>query len=461
MIGGGSADNGGVGAAWVFARSNGVWTQNGSKLVASDAIGLALQGSSVSMSADGTTAIVGGPGDDSGKGAAWVFTASAIVPATIASSFIDASFTVAGVGCSTGTYTTPATLNWTPLAVCTVTFSSPQIVAGVQYVFTKWEDNSTNSMRPIAAPTAPTTYTATFGLAPSAGDSGPMAPSRTNQTLVLKFSHPQGYRQLTVVNALINEYLNGNSACYIAYSQPLQVLYLVNDQGPGSGLSVGLTLGGTGSVSNSQCTVFAPQSLAAGSGNVLTPTLNIAFKNTVTGSKVIYLAAQSIGNLTSGWQTLGVSLIPQATATYPRAVSMTPATGTAATQIVSFIYEDISTTNNLQTACVLINSATDGRQACYVAYYIPGNTLYLYPNNGDGAAASSIVLTGTNVIQNGQCLINTAGSSVIKIGNQLTLNLNITFKSAFSGARGVWTAVQTLGGAQTSAWKAVGAWLVP
>ncbi len=234
VIGGGSADNGGVGAAWVFARSNGVWTQNGSKLVASDAIGLALQGSSVSMSADGTTAIVGGPGDDSGKGAAWVFTASAIVPATIASSFVGASFTVAGVGCSTGTYTTPATLNWTPLAVCTVTFSSPQIVAGVQYVFTKWEDNSTNSMRPIAAPTAPTPYTATFGLAPSAGDSGPMAPSRTNQTLVLKFSHPQGYQQLTVVNALINEYLNGNSACYIAYSQPLQVLYLVNDQGPGA-----------------------------------------------------------------------------------------------------------------------------------------------------------------------------------------------------------------------------------
>lgn len=44
---------------------------------------------------------------------------------------------------------------------------------------------------------------------------------------------------------------------------------------------------------------------------------------------------------------------------------------------------------------------------------------------------------------------------------ELTLNLNIAFKSVFSGARGVWTAVQTLGGAQTSTWKAVGAWLVP
>jgi hypothetical protein len=32
------------------------------------------QGNSVSLSSDGNTAIVGGPGDDNGAGAAWVFT---------------------------------------------------------------------------------------------------------------------------------------------------------------------------------------------------------------------------------------------------------------------------------------------------------------------------------------------------------------------------------------------------
>ena len=44
-----------------------------------------------------------------------------------------------------------------------------------------------------------------------------------------------GFGQLGVVNALINSYLDGNAACYIAFSQPLNVLYLVNDGGPGSG----------------------------------------------------------------------------------------------------------------------------------------------------------------------------------------------------------------------------------
>ena len=50
----------GAGAAWVWTRSGGVWTQQGPKLVGSGAVGSAAQGYSVSLSADGNTAIVGG-----------------------------------------------------------------------------------------------------------------------------------------------------------------------------------------------------------------------------------------------------------------------------------------------------------------------------------------------------------------------------------------------------------------
>src|ERR1700743_2184176 len=44
------------------------------KFFASNPMGLAKQGFSVAVSIDGTTAIVGGPFDDQGAGAAWVFT---------------------------------------------------------------------------------------------------------------------------------------------------------------------------------------------------------------------------------------------------------------------------------------------------------------------------------------------------------------------------------------------------
>jgi hypothetical protein len=50
-----------------------LWTQQGSKLVATGAIGQALQGSSVSLSGDGDIAIIGGPFDDAQAGAVWVF----------------------------------------------------------------------------------------------------------------------------------------------------------------------------------------------------------------------------------------------------------------------------------------------------------------------------------------------------------------------------------------------------
>ena len=74
---GGNDDNSAAGAAWVWTRSGGVWTQQSTKLVGSGAVGNANQGDSVSLSADGNTAIVGGPGDNSGAGAAWVFAAGA------------------------------------------------------------------------------------------------------------------------------------------------------------------------------------------------------------------------------------------------------------------------------------------------------------------------------------------------------------------------------------------------
>ena len=65
-----------TGAVWVFTRSDGEWIQEGQKLVGTGAIGQASQGWSVALSADGNTAVVGGPADNNYSGAVWVFTRS-------------------------------------------------------------------------------------------------------------------------------------------------------------------------------------------------------------------------------------------------------------------------------------------------------------------------------------------------------------------------------------------------
>jgi hypothetical protein len=105
---GGPGDNTSVGAAWVFTRSGGVWTQQGSKLVGTGAVGNAFQGSSVALSGDGNTAIVGGPDDqpvgEVGIGAAWVFTRSGgvwtqlgskLVGTGVVDSYVDQGWSVA------------------------------------------------------------------------------------------------------------------------------------------------------------------------------------------------------------------------------------------------------------------------------------------------------------------------------------------------------------------------------
>ena len=71
---GGPADDGGKGAAWVFTRIGTSWFQQGNKLVGTGAVGNGFQGYVVALSADGNTAVLGGYQDDSFKGAAWIFT---------------------------------------------------------------------------------------------------------------------------------------------------------------------------------------------------------------------------------------------------------------------------------------------------------------------------------------------------------------------------------------------------
>jgi Big-like domain-containing protein/FG-GAP repeat protein len=66
-----------IGAAWVFVRSGGVWSQQGPKILPNDRAGATSDfGTSVALSADGNTALIGGDFDNAFDGAAWVFTRS-------------------------------------------------------------------------------------------------------------------------------------------------------------------------------------------------------------------------------------------------------------------------------------------------------------------------------------------------------------------------------------------------
>ena len=73
---GGPAGLAGHGAVWVFTRSGSAWSQQGPMLSGGEEAGESHIGASIALSGDGNTVLTGGPGDDSYAGAAWLFTRS-------------------------------------------------------------------------------------------------------------------------------------------------------------------------------------------------------------------------------------------------------------------------------------------------------------------------------------------------------------------------------------------------
>src|SRR5208282_4267367 len=106
---------------------------------------------------------------------------------------------------------------------------------------------------------------------------------------------------------LINGFIDGIGACYVAYVESANTLYLVDDGGDAGGPFAGsMLLNGSGSIQNSQCRIDGAGSSATGNGNTLTLTLNVLFFEGFLGNQAVYSAARDIsGNNNTGWQALG------------------------------------------------------------------------------------------------------------------------------------------------------------
>ena len=70
---GGPQDNSGVGGVWVFTRSAGKWSQLGGKLTGGGEKLKGEFGRSLALSPNGATAVIGGSEDSHAVGAAWIF----------------------------------------------------------------------------------------------------------------------------------------------------------------------------------------------------------------------------------------------------------------------------------------------------------------------------------------------------------------------------------------------------
>jgi hypothetical protein len=295
--------------------------------------------------------------------------------------------------------------------------------------------------------------------------------SGTTQTFQFTFADPQGYSDIKVMDILINNYLDGQNACYFAVVPSAQAtsgyLYLVDDAGDGGYVSgTPMPIPSNGVVQNSQCSIDASQSFLLGDVgiNQMEVTLSITFKSPFAGNKIIYTAVRgNAGN--SGWQTMGTWNVPGATPPGPSVGFVSPGHTSTTGGVFSFTFTDSNGYQDLSVLDILTNSFLDGISACYLAYVPVSATdgyLYMVDDAGDGryVNGSPMLLSSGGTLQNSQCTINAAQSSASASGNALTLNLAMSFSSNFSGNQVFYLAARN-NSTGNSGWQSVGSVTVP
>jgi hypothetical protein len=275
------------------------------------------------------------------------------------------------------------------------------------------------------------------------------------------FRDSNGATDLGVLNILINRSLDGRAACYVAYNAATEQFFLVDNAGTGL-LELPATPS-TAAVENSQCKIERSSVAVVRSVDRLTLTLTIQLGLAFRGPLAVYAAARDRAEANSGWQSAAVIQTNLATGilaagpNVPFDISLS--TGQTVSYAVRYSTTDLSGPGAITTMQVLINSALDAANACYVGIDRAAQRAYLVSDDGLQLMGSGVPLDGSptaNVTsENSRCVLRSAGSSLVTIpfSSDLILTLSLQFKSGFAGNRFAYGGAQAAGAGRNSGWS--------
>jgi hypothetical protein len=147
------------------------------------------------------------------------------------------------------------------------------------------------------------------------------------------------------------------------------------------------------------------------------------------------------GTLTVAGQTITITQ-PAPGQGVPTPLSVSPSSGSGATLFI-IGFSDVDGWQDLKILNVLINSALDGRNACYVAVIPSGQfsgTVLLVNDAGSaGGPFQTLLIPSSGVISNSQCTISGTDSSIQNDGSgSVTVTLAVTFSPGFAGNKVVY-----------------------
>ncbi|MGA2275897.1 MAG: putative Ig domain-containing protein, partial [Bryobacteraceae bacterium] len=123
----------------------------------------------------------------------------------------------------------------------------------------------------------------------------------------------------------------------------------------------------------------------------------------------------------------------------------------------TFLFSDPAGYATISEAMFDIYSTSGTGPQC-LGYYNPAaNAVYLM-NDAQNAWLGPLALNSTGSVQNSQCTLNSAGSSVTGSGNNLSWVVPLTFEAAFDGAKAI--SLYAASGSLTSSWVQAATWTV-
>jgi hypothetical protein len=289
-----------------------------------------------------------------------------------------------------------------------------------------------------------------FSVSPASG-------SGTSQAFTFKFTSAAGASSIWQGHMLITGNGTGNQACYLMYQASNNGLYLMSDNG--AFLSGPVTPGGSGTLSNSQCSIAASSVTITPVGNTLQVTETAKFAPSFAGSKNIMMYMYSTANVGTGWATVGTWTVPGTTPPPPPAAfSVSPASGSGATQAFTFTFTSAAGASSIWQSHMLITGNGTGNQACYLIYQASNNALYLLSDNGQ-VLTGPVTPGGSGTLSNSQCSVAASKVSVTSSGNSLKVTETTGFTSAFNGSKNTMMYMYNFANVGTG-WGTVGTWTV-
>ena len=231
-------------------------------------------------------------------------------------------------------------------------------------------------------------------------------------------------------------------------------MWLVNDTvtaplGP-------LVPGPVGTVENSQCLLDAGGSRVSGAGTDLTVDVALSFKSSFVGSKTIWSWAMDSSAAVADWRTLGAWTTIQNLP--PSSTSVSPMSGAGTVQAFRFVFSDPNGFQDLKVVQMAVHNATLG-YACWVEYDRDYDRLWLV-NDTVTAPLGPLTPGVLGTVENSQCKIDAASSTISGAGLELTVNVSVIFKPAFAGPHVISLWAMDVSGAIDD-WRARGTWAVP